>query len=430
MLQRIKRYIEKQKLLPDNSSKSTTKIIIGLSGGADSVVLLHILNRLGYNCIAAHCNFHLRGEESLRDEELARAFAIELNIPFTKIDFNTIEYSKKNNISIEMAARNLRYEWFEKIKIENNADYIAVAHHSDDNVETFLLNMIRGTGIKGLTGISPKNGHIIRPLLNVSKEDIINYAQSENISYAIDSTNLEDEYTRNKIRLNILPLLRTINPSVSTSILNSIENLTEVDKIYNKEINNIKEFVFDKEKHTIDIDRLKEAASPEAVLFEILKEYQFDRDTIKNIAKAIDSQSGKEFYSPEHILIKDRNKFFIKKQDVSDASYPLNLQTEIKDISEVEITKDNNIAYFDYDKLKLPLTMRRWQAGDKFVPFGMTGFQKLSDYFNNNKFNKFEKENTWLLCSGEDIIWIVGHRTDNRYRLNKTSQRAYIIKLL
>jgi tRNA(Ile)-lysidine synthase len=443
MIEKIKKFISEQGLLESVISDSKSKIIIGLSGGADSVVLLYVLHQLGYECWAAHCNFHLRGSESDRDEQLASDVASLWNIPFFKRDFQTQNIASERGISIEMAARDLRYEWFEQLRKEQNIDIIAVAHHQDDSIETVLLNLIRGTGIKGLTGIKPKNGNIIRPLLCVSKREILQFAKKESLPYITDSSNLQDEYVRNKIRLSLIPLLQSINLSFDSTLLQTMKNLNETAKIYDEYIAEAKKKDFNPIEKTIDISVLQTLSSPETVLFEILKDYGFGPDRIQNVATAMKSQSGKEFYSAGYLLVKDRKQFFLlprKQKDsengyeinknVSEICFPLSIHFIFEDISEnFEIIKDKTIAYFDTDKLQFPLRLKRWEKGDRFVPFGINGFQKLSDYFNNHKFSNPQKKNTWLLCSGDDIIWIVGHQTDNRYRINKKTKRVGIFKL-
>ncbi len=342
-----------------------------------------------------------------------------------------------------MAARDLRYEWFEKLRQNQNAEAIAVAHHQDDSIETLLLNLIRGTGIKGLTGIKPKNGNVIRPLLGISKAEILQFAEEKQIPFIVDSSNLQDEYTRNKIRLSLIPLLRSINPSIESSFVRTMQNLNEVVKIYEKSIQESIEKVFDKEQNRIDISLLKNLPSPESVLFELLKAYNFGPDVIKDVLLAVDSQSGKEFYSSTHSLLKDRDQFLLypRKNVVQKGIYQINendwkitvpvfIQLSFVEVdSEFILIKDKNQAYFDAEKLHFPLQIRRWEKGDRFIPFGMTGFQKLSDYFNNHKFTKVEKENVWLLCSGDDIIWIIGNRADNRYRVSEQTKKVCVLKL-
>jgi tRNA(Ile)-lysidine synthase len=428
MIRKVRQYIEKQQLMDAGA-----RVIVGLSGGADSVVLLSVLQRLGYDCIAAHCNFHLRGAEALRDEEQALAFARSLQSPCFKQDFDTLSIARRRGISIEMAARDLRYEWFEQLRAEHRAEVIAVAHHRDDSIETLLLNLIRGTGIKGLAGIRPKNGSVVRPLLGVSKEDILHYATEKRLTFVTDSSNLQDEYTRNKIRLSVIPLLQSIQPAVHTALIHTIENVSEAVKIYECHIREAIEKVFDSEKGRIDIPLLRTLPSPSTALFELLKAYGFSRDTVQDVVLAMDKQSGKEFYSPEYILVKDRNCFLLLSRQA--AGRPDREAIHEQDAvwlsvdNNFTIVKDPHIAYFDADKLQFPLQIRSWKPGDKFMPFGMNQFQKLSDYFSTHKFSKPDKENVRLLCSGTDIIWIVGHRTDNRYRITEKTQKAVILKL-
>ena len=439
MRNKVKKYIEKQELLNPQS-----KIIVGLSGGADSVVLLSILHTLGYECVAAHCNFHLRGKESDEDECFATDFATSLGIPFYKVDFDTQSIANERKISIEMAARDLRYEWFEQLRKEYTADAIAVAHHQDDSIETLLLNLIRGTGINGLTGIKPKNGFVVRPMLCINKNEVLQYAHEQKISYVTDLSNLKDEYTRNKIRLQLLPLFQSINPSIGTSLLRTMEHLNEVSKIYHAYIKDAKEKVWDKNSKTIHIPTLLTCSSPESILFEILKEYGFGKEVIQEAHLALESQSGKKFYSDTHSLIKDRNYFrlclleqqiensvYYINEDDAEKTAPLSMKIITQEkINIPEIIKEKRIAYFDTDKLVFPLILRKWEKGDRFIPFGMSGSQKLSDYFNNQKFTKPDKENTWILCSEQEIIWVVGHRTDNRFRVKTETKRVSIIKLL
>ena len=436
--QKIRLFIKDNLMLSDYSS-----IVVGLSGGADSVALLHILHSLDYNCIAAHCNFHLRGEESDRDEQFASEFSASLGIPFHKIDFDTISYAQNNKISIEMAARDLRYQWFETLREKENANTIAVAHHKDDNIETLLLNLVRGTGLKGLTGIKPVNGKIIRPLLCLSKEEITEYISENKLDYVVDSSNKEDFFTRNKIRLQIIPLLRTINPSLSDSLTQTMENLIEAEKIYNHEINKAISECFDKEKSTINIPLLTSHPSPEAILYEILKDYGFGRDIVLNITESIHSQPGKEFFSEKYRLIKDRETFILStiNKDVKQTSFLIDKTTtkleepvkidfsSISSLPDISFSKEKNIAYFDEDKLSFPLTLRKWEKGDRFMPFGMKNTKKLSDYFSDRKFSLADKENTWVLCSGNAICWLVGERSDERFKVDYSTKKIWLAKL-
>ena len=436
MLTKIHNIIKQQNLLTPNST-----LIVGLSGGADSVVLLYILKQLGYNCIAAHCNFHLRGEESLRDELFAGRFAESLQIPFRKIDFDTESYANRQGVSIEMAARELRYDWFEKLRNELNAEAILVGHHQNDSIETFLLNLIRGTGIRGLTGIKPKSGYIVRPLLCLTKEEILSFIRSEGLDYVTDSSNWHDDYVRNKIRLNILPAMKEINPSVENAILRTMENLQQARSIYDSDIELAGKEVFDEDKRCISIPRLLSYIEPEALLYEILKPFGFNPTVVGEIILSLAGQSGKEFYSQDFKLIKDREQLLLAtRQNIPEQYYeiakedtllhhPLQLSLHFtQNTPGFEIIKDKNITYFDARQLKFPLILRNWKSGDKFVPFGMQGSRKLSDYFNDKKYSKIDKKQVWLLCSGDDIIWIVGERPDNRYRITTSTQEICIVK--
>ena len=422
--EQVKQYIADKQLLEPGE-----KVVVGLSGGADSVALLNILVSLGYKCIAAHCNFHLRGAESDRDAAFVKQICEEGDIELFSVDFDTEDYARAKSISIEMAARDLRYQWFEDLCFRLGVDHVAIAHHRDDSVETVLLNLTRGTGIRGLTGIPPKNGRIVRPLLNITRYDILNYLRKNDLTFVEDSTNNEDIYTRNKLRLNVIPFLESINPSVKEAISRTSDHLLQVANIYNEYINSAKAEIVRHNK--IDINSLLTYTEPEAILYEILSAYGFNSATVRQAFDSVSGISGKRFYSDEYMLIKDRDYFIIDRinedreddiyyidDSVMSLSIPVSMKMEVleNDLS-FTIEKEKNILYLDRDKLKYPLILRRWKQGDWFIPFGMTGKKKLSDYFSDNKFSLPDKENAWVLCSGSDIIWLVGHRSDNRYRI-------------
>ncbi|WP_300704553.1 tRNA lysidine(34) synthetase TilS [Bacteroides sp.] len=417
-MQKISQYIHQYNLF-----SSEDKILVALSGGADSVALLRLLLTLGYTCEAAHCNFHLRGAESDRDESFVRQLCKDLQVPLHIIHFDTEKEAEERHISIEMAARELRYGWFENIRNECGANVIAVAHHQDDSVETLLLNLIRGTGINGLRGIQPKNGNIVRPLLCLDRKEIIDYLQDIKQVYVTDSTNLQDEYTRNKIRLNLLPMMQDINPSVKESILKTSQHLNDAAIIYNKGIEEAKLRVLTKEG--ISIHALQQEPAPETILFEILYPLGFNAAQVKDIYRALEGQSGKVFTSANFRVIKDRD--LLLTSPVQEITKPILDITEQAYTQDFIIPRDKNKACFDADKLQHPLSLRLWQQGDTFVPFGMKGKKKVSDYLTDRKFSLPRKEQQWVLCCGEDIIWLVGERTDNRFRVDEKTKKVIII---
>ncbi len=442
MLDKVREFINKERLISHNA-----KVIVGLSGGKDSMALLDILMLLGYRCMAAHCNFHLRGDESDRDEKFVKKWCKSIDIPYTSINFDTKQYAADRKISIEMAARELRYNWFEILRKHHDADYIAVAHHKDDTVETVLLNLIRGTGIKGLTGIAPKNGYIIRPLLSISRLEIENYISKREIPYVTDSTNKEDIYLRNSLRLNVIPLLETLNPSVKEAIYRTSQNVTEAEKVYSKSVDNAIKELFNNNK--IDINELKKSASPVSVLFELLTPYGFTPSAILDITESINSISGKVFFSDNNTeldkkryrLIKDRSHFILDIINASDSEikdytieegasgidYPVKLKiTNLKAPAEIKFNR--NLLYIDADKIKFPLKLRKWEKGDWFIPFGMKGRKKLSDYFTDRKFSLKDKDDAWVLTSNNDIIWIVGERNDERFKITGNSKNIILIE--
>jgi tRNA(Ile)-lysidine synthase len=420
------RFIKEEKLF-----SSTDPVLVALSGGADSVALLRILHSAGYRCEAAHCNFHLRGEESDRDETFVRQLCQSLDIPLHTIDFNTTTYAAERHISIEMAARELRYDWFEKLRKEQEAAVITVAHHRDDSVETMLLKLLRGTGIAGLQGIRPRNGAIVRPLLCVDREEILHYLQSIGQTYVTDSSNLEDTYTRNKIRLRLLPLLQEINPSVKSTLLETGQHLKEVADIYNRYIEEARQRIATPQG--ICIDALLKETSPQTILFEILHPLGFTTTQIDNILRSLDGQAGKQFVCKEWRVIKDRDILLIEKRVMQeeDALPPFQLLREEHAYGpDFHIPKEKHIACFDADKLSGEIHCRQWQAGDLFVPFGMKGKKLVSDYLTDRKFSLLEKERQWVLCCNEQIVWIIGERTDNRFRVDATTKRVILYTLI
>ena len=435
MKEKLVKYIKKNKLFGKQD-----KLLLAISAGADSVALSYLLKELNYNISLAHCNFGLRNEQSNRDELFVKSLAKKWGIIcFTK-KFKTKEFAKQKKFSIQMAARDLRYNWFEQIRLEENFDFILTAHHKDDDLETFFINLIRGTSIKGLLGISSKKTKLVRPLLFAKKQEIYAYLKQNKIPFREDSSNKQETYLRNKIRLKLIPLLSEMNPSISETIMNEKNYLTGVSKIYFSAIKQQRNRIVKQEKDffTISIEKLKKLDVVELYLYEFLKPFGFS--SITDILQAISRQSGKQFYSKTHRLTIDRKQIIIQKKiennkiaikiNASDnqIQFPLQLKLEIS--NNLIIKKDNNIAFFDYDKLAFPLLLRKWKKGDFFSPIGMNGKKKLSDFFIDNKTPIPEKENIWVLCSSDEIIWIVGYRIADKFKVIENTRKVYIAELL
>ena len=419
------------------------KVLLAVSGGIDSMVLLYLFEKSGFDYGIVHCNFQLRGDESDGDEEFVKREVLIHGVPAFFQTFDTREYAQINGISIEMAARELRYDFFEKTRKEHNYDFIATAHHSDDLIETFFLNLSRKTGIKGLTGIKDKTGYIIRPLLFAGRNEIEAFAAENYIEFREDSTNSEVVYQRNFLRHKILPLFAELNPSFKKNVLASIENLRDAENVYTG--------YFDSEKTKavtnatdsliVDIDTLQQSAYPKLLLFEILTAYGFNSAVVDELFQSLESDSGKQFFSKTHRLVKDRDKlfvspvnegenkiFYIETGDI-ELFQPFGINIEKLDANDFKIRKERNFACLDNDKLQFPLLIRKWQQGDYFQPLGMTGFKKISDFFIDEKIPLHQKENIWLLCSGEKIVWIMGHRIDNRFKVTGKTKNILQIEV-
>lgn len=424
---------------------TTDRILIAISGGLDSVVLATLMKKSNYDIALAHCNFHLREEESNRDEAFVRNWAKENNVQLFVKEFDTYQYMKDNKLSLEMAARDLRYEWFNSLMQENNFTYLATAHHLDDSIETFFINLLRGTGIAGLHGIQVKNDKIVRPLLFATREEITEYANNNNLSHVEDSTNAETKFTRNKIRHKLFPILKEITPNFESALKKDIEYLKDTEAIFLKEIEKAKQEIIeiDDEVIKLNISKIKALNPIKIYLYEIISEYGFNETNTLDILSCLDESSGKQFFSKTHRLLKDReyifidkiknnstNEFFLINQEQGSLIHPLKMQIEIlKDLKFVNISKDKNIAMLDADLVKFPLVLRKWRQGDSFVPFGMKKEKKLSDYFTSNKYSLLDKENQWILCSEDKIIWLIGERIDDRFRISNKTKNILKIEL-
>ncbi|NVJ88278.1 MAG: tRNA lysidine(34) synthetase TilS [Flavobacteriaceae bacterium] len=431
MLQRFQEHINKN--FPFIKGK---KILIAISGGLDSVVLTHLLNVLKISEVAlAHCNFKLRGIASDGDEIFVKKLSQKSSNQIFTAFFDTKTYATDNKISIQIAARELRYQWFQEIAKNHNFDYIATAHHADDNLETFLINLSRGSGLEGFTGIPSKNGNIIRPLLEFSRAEISNYATTNKLEWREDSSNAETKYIRNKIRHKIVPVLKEINPNLLESFTKTQEHLKESQQIIEDSISNIKKDIVEKDDSEntiifkIDINKIKELSNPKAYLYQLLKDYNFTE--WNDLLQLLNAQTGKQVFSEYFRLLKNRNYLLLVSrnnessinsfteinENIKEITFPVHLSfTEINQVK----TQTKSSIYVDKDLLKYPLKVRKWENGDYIYPTGMQGKKKVSKYFKDEKFSQIDKENTWLLCNKEnDVIWIINHRQDKRFLGNQ-----------
>lgn len=440
MLNSFLTFIRKEQLF-----KPSARILLAVSGGIDSVIMCELFHKAGIPFGIAHCNFRLRGKESDTDEQFVEELAVKYNVPFHSISFDTDIYAKKNKLSIQEGARKLRYEWFEKICSEFNYTYISTAHHQDDSIETFLINLIRGTGIAGLHGILPKQGKIIRPLLFTNKEKITAYAKKNRLDHREDSSNASDKYLRNKIRKSVLPALKKLNPAIDTVLLRDIEHLKDVEQIFRQEIARQRKKIVRVKNATvyISISKLQQLDPLPAYLFELLIPYDFNAATVEKIVNSLKGIPGKIFFSPSHRLIRDREELIIQEREELLLPEEILIVTEKQKKAEAgnlklsftklpagtKFSRSEKSASLDFDLLQFPLSIRKWKKGDSFQPIGMKGRKKLSDFFIDRKLSLAEKENTWLLISGNEIAWVIGQRIDDRFKITAKTKKIYFAEL-
>ena len=416
------------------------RILVTVSGGADSVALLCLLHKSGYECMAAHCNFHLRGDESLRDEYFVRHLCEKLGIKCFVRDFDVHTYAKSNGISVEMACRDLRYEWFEELRQSSDCKVIAVAHHSDDNVETFFLNMLRGCGIAGLAGIKPVNGCVVRPFLSVGRAEIEKYLKEIGQDYITDSTNLESEYSRNKVRNIILPVIRRCFPEAGKALQRTLDNLAGDYAVFNDAVRKITSEIstLGNGRLTIDRQKLEGTAHPLTVLHEIVAPYGFN--TMQQQSMLSTTTVGAVFRSGDMVAEIGRGVITLFRQPDAGEAYefrldnipelPVRLKVEKTAFSkDFKFSGDPCTAYFDGRITAETLVLRHWRDGDRFRPFGMKGSKKLSDYFNDNKFSLADKKSVWLLCCDDRILWVVGHRASSDYKVTDETKEVVTISV-
>lgn len=420
-----------------------SRIIVAVSGGADSVMLLRVLVSAGFDCVAAHCNFHLRGDESDRDQSFVESLCAELSVPLEIVHFQTEEYAAQHKLSIEMAARELRYGWFEQIRVKHGADVIAVAHHADDVVETFLMNIVRGTGIHGLTGIKPVAGRIVRPLLGIYRSEIEEYMRLNSFAYVTDSTNLQQDYLRNKFRLSVIPLLQSVNSAAKANILSDIGHLRDVEAIYNARVSQLRQTIVtegaDGELRVV-IRELLATEAPSTLLFEYLSPLGFTATQCSDMVEsARNANVGRVWQSQSHTSYLDRGVFTVKPSREDDSSEVIVTEEDVRNgkkagglsfaimpSAEVRFSKGNTVAYADFDKVAFPLVVRTWRAGDVVCPLGMNGrAKKVSDVLIDSKISISEKSAVKVVADATGkIMWVVGLRSDERFSLTEKTSVA------
>ena len=402
------------------------KYILALSGGIDSMVLADMLLKSKADFVLAHCNFHLRGEESDGDEQFVRDFAERNALTIYVKQFDTMAYAKEHGVSIEMAARDLRYAWFEELRQQLGYDKIAVAHHADDQLETFFINLLRGAGIRGLKGMQPVNGNIIRPLLDKSREEIHQYAIENGIKWREDHTNAETQFLRNKIRHELLPVIDGISKEGRASILKSISHLASENELYRELVDEKLFQIVKKDGEVQKTSHLSPLTSQ--LLFEWLRDYGFNSDQVHFIHEAMNGQPGTSFFSPTH-------KVTIERDGVELTPICQHDKTQVELVYEQHPNDDNfvidkspKVAQLDYDKLTFPLKLRKWQVGDRFYPLGMKGSRLLSDFMKDLKLTTRQKEECQVLTTAKDeIVWVVGRRVDERFKV--TDKTKSILKI-
>ncbi|MFP4524974.1 MAG: tRNA lysidine(34) synthetase TilS [Bacteroidales bacterium] len=434
MIDRFLEYCSQYQLFAEKD-----KILLGVSGGVDSMVMLDLFIKTEVKVGIAHVNFQLRGNEADDEQDFVRKYAMNKDIAFHTVAFDTHDYANEKGVSVQVAARQLRYNWFEEIRRKHGYSCVAVAHNKNDEVESLLINLTRGTGIRGITGIKPKQNNVIRPVLFAERKEIMEYASLHNVPFKEDSSNLSVKYSRNRIRHNIIPEFENINPRFIHTVAENIERFQSVCNIYDQWISEVKNDIVTWENETvyIDIEALKNYEEKNTILFEILREFTFTKEVTKEIFKSVDSDSGKCFYSQSHKLIKDRQYLIVAPlQQVEQRRYYIEKGTEQVTVPvrmtlrEVEkngdyiIPKDRNIASLDYDKLVFPLIIRKWEKGDYFKPLGLNHYKKLSDFFIDRKYSLVDKERVWLLTSGEKIVWVIGDRIDDNFKVTPYTRKV------
>lgn len=426
--------------------ETTQRVLLAVSGGIDSMVMLYLFRAANISIGVAHINFKLRNEASDGDALFVKKTCEDAGVEFYSIEFDTQKISTGRKQSIQLVARDLRYEWLEKIRSENNFDFIATAHHLNDSIETAFYNFTKGTGIRGLTGIPNRRHTIIRPLLFASKSQIEKYAASFETPFREDASNASDKYARNLIRHKVIPILQELNPSLENTAKKNFEKLNEVSILFNERIAQLKNEVmtsFENGEVKINLELIKQHPAQNTILYECIGVYGFNEDQVKDILKTTNNNSGRQFFSQNHRAVLDRNQLLLTSSQSANTVnevllHALNEKIDLQDCviyssssNEKPSNFEKHIAYLDMDKLTFPLKFRRWKSGDIFQPTGMNGRQqKLKDFFTNNKLSLLDKEQVWILESSGVICWIVGMRVDARFAIGDKSKEYLVLRVV
>ncbi|WP_207493736.1 tRNA lysidine(34) synthetase TilS [Aridibaculum aurantiacum] len=430
-----------------NGFTNQHQFLLAVSGGIDSVVLCDLFHKAKLQFSIAHCNFQLRGAESERDELFVKELAKKYEVDIFVQHFDTKAYAENNKLSTQVAARDLRYDWFRQLIAEGKASYIVTAHHADDNIETVVMNFFRGTGLKGLIGMDEHFQQVWRPLLGIRRKEILDYAAQHELQHVEDSSNASSNYTRNYFRNEMLPAIAQVFPQVVENLLKNIARLTEVELVYKQAIANYKKQLVEikgKEAH-IPILKLLKAEPVRTILWEILSEYNFTAAQVDEILKLMQADNGSYVESPSHRIIKNRNWLIIAAKKAEEISNFIVVEAQQKKVdfpggslqfeydipaSHVTISADASVAFIDAHELHFPLLLRKWKKGDYFYPLGMQKKKKLSKFFIDNKLSLIQKENTWVLESNKRIVWVIGQRLDNRFKLQPSTGSVVRVKLI
>ncbi|NOT51266.1 MAG: tRNA lysidine(34) synthetase TilS [Chitinophagaceae bacterium] len=439
LLQQFKDHIKANDLFSPKD-----KLLLAVSGGVDSVGLCELCKQAGYDFVIAHCNFMLRGGESKRDEQFVRSLSDKYNVPVYARSFSTEEYAEENKLSIQEAARKIRYEYFDILIKDDIARYLLTAHHADDNIETLLMNFLRGTGLRGLTGIPAKNGYIRRPLLPFSKEELISFAKENELEFVEDSSNQSSKYTRNFFRNELIPAIEKVYPQVKENLLNNIGRFSEAEQLCRQSIDLHKKNLIEQKGNEFHIPvlKLKQAMPLRSIIYEIISDFNFTANQTSEVIGLLDSETGKYVASSTHRVIRNRNWLIISpleltassniviEEGIGNVQYAMgNLQLAVMDVKDCQLPTANSAACLDLTTISFPLLLRKWKQGDYFYPLGMKKKKKLARFFIDNKFSTPQKENAWVIESDKKIVWVVGHRIDDRCKVTDKTKKTLRLSL-